>query len=84
VKERLDEIKTAFDGLQFPNDAVRSLANMAVERLETAVEDKKTRAEEEWYDRCMKIAMSAPSISQGERHQRVAALAARRRKRGTE
>jgi hypothetical protein len=75
----LGGVKDAFGQLRFQNEAVKELADLALSRLEDAVVLGDSKTEEEWFDRCMKIAMAAPTRTKDEKMQRVRALAARRR-----
>jgi|TARA_R100001594_G_scaffold13479_3_gene29143 dTDP-4-dehydrorhamnose reductase len=75
----LSGVKDAFGQLRFQNDAVKELAELALSRLEDAVVAGDNKVEEEWFDRCMKIAMSAPTRTKDEKMKRVKALADRRR-----
>ena len=75
----LGAVKEAFSRLRFQNEAVKELADLALSRLEDAVVAGDSKTEEEWVDRCMKIAVAAPTRTKDEKMQRVRALAARRR-----
>ena len=75
----LGAVKEAFSRLRFQNEAVKELADLALSRLEDAVVAGDSKVEEEWFDRCMKIAVAAPTRTKDEKMQRVKALAARRR-----
>jgi len=75
----VDEVERAFASLRFQNEAVKKMADFALLRLADAVEGNKTKAEAEWFDRCMKIAVSAPERTKDEKMQRVRAMTAKRR-----
>jgi|TARA_R100000008_G_scaffold51607_1_gene31073 hypothetical protein len=78
-EDPIQGVVRAFAKLRFQNEAVKKLSDFALARLAVAVEDKKSKAEEEWFDRCMKIAVAAPSRTKDEKMSRVKALTAKRR-----
>ena len=75
----LAPVREAFVQLRFQNEAVKELADLALSRLEEAAVSGDSKVEEEWFDRCMKIAMAAPTRTKDEKMQSVKALADRRR-----
>jgi len=78
-QDAVKDVAKAFASLRFQNEAVKKLSDFALIRLAVAVEDKKSKAEEEWFDRCMKIAVAAPSRTKDEKMSRVRALTSKRR-----